>query len=656
MRYAAFISYNHRDRRIAAWLHRALEIYRIPPRLRGRESPLGPLGARLPPIFQDREELAASSDLAASVRAALAEASSLIVICSPDAARSRWVNEEIRAFTALGKRDRIQCLIVAGEPNTPRTPGGDPALECLPPALFESDGGEPLAADIRPGQDSRSAARLKLLAGIMGVGYDELRQREQARRQRRLAVIAAASALGFILMSGLAVYALVARNEAITQRDLARRRTLTAERTTDFIQSIFEVADPSESRGRTITAREILDRGAKRIDRELSNEPSVKASLGTTLGEVYTGLGLLHEGDAILHHMLVLPGVDLGTRARQYVALGSLREAQGDDQAAARAFKQALVLARDPRSERPDLISRALVGLGVAQTSLNDADRGERNIRIALALDEAPGAEKEIDVARDLEALGFNLFVRKDLAQARPLFERALRIRVKNRGDLDPLAIQDLNQLGSVAYLLGDSVAAEHYFAKVLPLWEHVLGPKHPMVAFSLNNYGRMLIERRDYSDAAPLLERAVAIQLAQSGTKAADLAFFYANLGIALHGIGDMQAATSYLDKALAVAVAQKHRNRAPILGELADIACERHQVAKGRALVAEARPIMAAAYPDEAWRSAWLDAVDAKCLSAGGRNADAARLLKRSAPIVLARWPKSSRYGAYVERLRAD
>ena len=78
MRYAAFVSYNHRDRKAASWLHRALETYRVPKRMRGRDSALGPLGDRLPPIFQDREELAASANLADSVQAALAESAALV--------------------------------------------------------------------------------------------------------------------------------------------------------------------------------------------------------------------------------------------------------------------------------------------------------------------------------------------------------------------------------------------------------------------------------------------------------------------------------------------------------------------------------------------------------------------------------------------------
>src|SRR6476469_6073847 len=101
VRYSAFISYNHKDRAWAAWLHRELERYRLPKALIGRGSPIGTLERRLPPVFQDREELAASTNLASSVREALDQAHSLIVICSSNGAQSRWVNEEVRQFTRL---------------------------------------------------------------------------------------------------------------------------------------------------------------------------------------------------------------------------------------------------------------------------------------------------------------------------------------------------------------------------------------------------------------------------------------------------------------------------------------------------------------------------------------------------------------------------
>lgn len=641
MRYAAFISYNHRDRKVAGWLHRALETYRFSRRLHGHLTPFGPLGLKLPPIFRDREELAAAADLAASVREALEQAASLIVICSPDGARSLWVNEEIRAFTALGRRDRIQCLIVAGEPNASRRPGGDPARECLPPALFEQGGSEPLAADIRPGQDGREAAKLKLLAGIAGLDYDELRRRELARRNRRLARFAIAAAAGFLAMAALALFALASRQEAIAQRDLARRKTLTAERTVDFVKSMFAVADPSEARGATITVREVLDRGAQRVGRELSGEPSVRADLSTTLGEVYTNLGLLHRGDALLRQGLQIPGVDPDVRARQYLALAEARAWQADDAGAAAAFEQALALARDPGSGRGDLVPRILVGLGEEQAFLDRAREGERNIRRALRADRRGGADRAIDTARDLEALGNLLFAQNRFAEARRAYEEALAVRLARQGELHPRTIQDLSQLGSVAYMQQDGRAAEVYWRRELPLAERVLGPDHSEIAPMLNNVALAMIDRRAYARALPLLRRAVAIQVAQRGPDTEELIFPLFNLALALRNTGHAEEAERLLDRDRPIAARAQHRLLAPILTEQADLACSRGNRRPAEALIAEARPLMARTYPKDPWRSAWVDLIDAQC------HSDPAKA-RRAAAIVLQRWPATSHYGA--------
>jgi tetratricopeptide (TPR) repeat protein len=646
MRYAAFISYNHRDRRTAAWLHRALETYRFPKRLQGRPTAIGALGAKLPPIFQDREELAASSDLAASVREALEQAHFLIVICSPDGAQSHWVNEEIRSFTALGRRNRIQCLIVSGEPNASRAPGGDPAQECLPQALFEGGGSEPLASDIRPGQDSRTAARLKLLAGITGLPYDELRQREQLRRHRRLAVLAAVLSLALLATSALAAFALISRKQAIQQRDLARRKTLTAERTVEFVKSMFAVADPSEARGATITAREVVDRGAARVQRELTNEPSVRAELQTTLAEVYGNLGLLSRASALVEQSLRIPGLDPGSRARQYLALAEIRNWQADDVGAADAYSKALALARDPASGRSDLVPRILAGRGETLGYLDRPKEGEGEIQEALRIDRSRGAAGQVDVARDLEALGKVLTGTKDYARARSAYNEALAIRLRRQGETHPLAFQDLNELGSVAYLEGDNEAAERYFRQVLPLAEQVLGKKHTEYALALNNVARMEIERRAYGQAVPRLREAVAIQEAARGPRTEELVFPLLNLAVALRGIGKERAAEAPLRQARTIAVATKHPFLGMTMVELADVRCDLGNRASALQLLQDARRSMASASGTEPWQIAWLELVDAQC-----------RKLAVPAHVraaILARWKPVTHYGWRADHSR--
>lgn len=198
-RFFAFISYSHRDADFVKWLHGALETYVIPGKLRGRATPNGPVPERLMPIFRDRDELPSAASLSDAIRSALAQSSALIVVCSPDASRSRWVDEEVRTFKAMGRASRVFAVLVD-------TAGPEAVLDgCAPPSLLHAldasgsiDLGrpaEPLAADARPGKDGRRDALLKLVAGIAGVGFDELKRREgvrQTARRRRLALAAMA--------------------------------------------------------------------------------------------------------------------------------------------------------------------------------------------------------------------------------------------------------------------------------------------------------------------------------------------------------------------------------------------------------------------------------------------------------------------------------
>ena len=645
MRYAAFISYNQRDRPEARWLHRALETYRFPAKLVGRDTKLGMLGRKLPPIFQDREELSASADLAASVQQALSQSASLVVVCSPNAARSRWVNEEIREFIRLGRQSEIQCVVIAGEPSALRD-ADDPSDEgAFPPALFESEGQEPLAADIRPGMDGKSLARLKLIAGITGLAFDELRQREQARRTRRLVIATTVLALALLLVASLALFALVSRNEAIAQRDIARQKTVTAERTVEFVKSMFAVADPSQAQGETISARQIVDLGAQRIDRELADEPVVKAELQVTLGEVYTNLGLFKQGDLLLRRSLAEGATDPGLRARQRLALAEAQSWQADDEGAAKSFREALALTRTSGFDRTDLVPRILAGLGETEGYLGNAQRAEGYITRALALDQRREGGSGPAVARDYEALGQVYLGTKRYADARAQYEKALAIRLAKQGPLHPRTIQDLNQLGAVAYLADDVEAAEKYWLRQLPLAQRVLGRDHPEVAVTLNNIARIRVERARYRTAIPLLRRAISIQKAQRSGDNEELVFPLYNLALALRATGAPAEARQLLAESLRIAELSKHRNLAPIQVELANIACEQGRHSDGITLLDTARPLMAQTYPDQPWRTALLEFDAASCR---GDIAGAAAYRR----LVLKRWPLPSYFGQQVSR----
>jgi tetratricopeptide (TPR) repeat protein len=651
VRYSAFISYNHKDRAWAGWLHRKLEHYRIPDALIGRPSPVGPLERRLPQVFQDREELATSSNLAETVRKALSESANLIVICSTNAAKSRWVNEEVRAFCDLGRRDRIQCLIV---------PEGDsredwPPHEIFPPALLET-ASEPLAADARESGDGKRAAFLKLVAGIVDVRFDELRQREHARRQKRLVALMAAALVGFILMSGLAAFAFVSRAAAVRERDVARQKTITAQRTTEFVKGLFQVSDPSESKGQSISALEMLDRGARQIEGELNNEPDVKAELVSTLSEVYMGLGSYRRADDLIRRSLALPVRERETRARQLAVLASSQTLQGNYESAVDLFRRAETSLKNTQgSSDPSLYSRILVGRAEALAAQEKYSEAKPLIVRALTLDRRIDGPHGPSVARDLEAAGLTAQLAGDLDPARRYYQQALAIRV-TQGRLHPKVSEDLNELGTVAYLQHDPSAAEGYWRQSLALYEQVLGPTHPDLAAPLNNLGRVLVEQRKFRDALPLLSRSAALDLAQRSGTHDDLAFILSNLALAKRGVGDTAAADDLFKKALVAADAHQSRNRAPILVDLADLRCELGDPKDAMQLLARASPIMKASYPDDPWRAAWVENTRGACILRQGDRAGAKELLKASAKPILDRWPTSSLYGFEVKkRMRA-
>jgi tetratricopeptide (TPR) repeat protein len=216
--YWAFLSYSSRDRATAKWLQRTLETYRVPRRLVGLATLAGPAPRRFRPIFRDGSELAADADLVARIASALEQSAYLIVICSPHAAKSHWVDEEIERFREMHGNARILSVILEGSPQDDQ--GG-----CFPPALrYHSATIDaprrlvPIAADLRSHGDGRRMARLKLLAGMLGIGLDELVRRDTQRRIRQLAVITVTSLVALAITGVLATTAVISRNEAQRQR------------------------------------------------------------------------------------------------------------------------------------------------------------------------------------------------------------------------------------------------------------------------------------------------------------------------------------------------------------------------------------------------------------------------------------------------------
>jgi len=212
LKFDAFISYRHSelDKTIAEKLHKMLETYRIP----------GPVAKRygkkkLGRVFRDREELPTSSNLAENIEQALKSSEYLIVICSPRTPHSQWVRKEIETFAELHGHDRILALLIEGE----HQESFPEPLRFARKKVVGADGQvsevlvevEPLAADIR-GQNLGAMKKtlkteiLRLLAPIIGCGFDDLKQRHKERMIKRVATVSLSLALFFLAFGSFSTY------------------------------------------------------------------------------------------------------------------------------------------------------------------------------------------------------------------------------------------------------------------------------------------------------------------------------------------------------------------------------------------------------------------------------------------------------------------
>lgn len=557
-RYRAFISYSHRDKVVAAWVQSAIERYQMPPKLVGTTTAVGVVPARLHPLFRDRDELPASGDLGGELMAALEASMFLILICSPAAAKSRWVNEEVLNFKRIHGEGRVLALICAGEP------GSGTDAECFPRALqykIGADGelsdepAEPIAADIRPHGDGKRLAKVKLIAGLTGVRLDDLIQREAARRARRLTFIASGATLGMVAALGLAFYANTQRLAAIEQRRIAETETAASRAAADFLVGTFAIANPTTENPRTITALTILGRSADRARKELAAQPGIQIRLIETVARAYNSLGLFAEArDALDKSTPVIKAAGPGG-ADAMLTLASTVFRQGDHEGAIAIARQAAAMLGSTGTGSIDH-DREIHGRVAEITAFSRVEQARLAEALAaydqaLALYRTSSRVQPTTLARLSNNRGLLLSTMGRYAEARVGLLDANRIYRQINGDRHRVVGQSWATIAYNDYLGGNPQQGLADIDKALAIYDVVLDPDNPLRGEALSLRGQMLRDLKRPREAESVLREALAISRKTYPPPHFSVGIAEVYLALALSDLGRTEEALALLDDA---------------------------------------------------------------------------------------------------------
>lgn len=375
---------------------------------------------------------------------------------------------------------------------------------------------------------------------------------------RRHRAVAAAAALAFVSSTALSIGLAVQvrrTQEALASSEVERHR---AENTADFLYRVFESADPKNHRGEEITARELLDRGAERIE-GLAREPVVQAAALDTLGRVYGELAVFDRAKSLLERGLLLRREQLGNDhldvASSLAHLGRVLQKTAEYARAAELQQEALELRRRALGSRHLLVAESLVDVAGVHWHRGNYDQVEEPLLEALEIRRQELGEDHPLVASIWNELANLASVRGGPAAAEKPYRRALEISRRALGPDHPQVASLLNNLASCLAALGRHPEAFETYREALEVRLRLLGPDHPDVATVQHNMASCLIRLGRLGEAEDLLQKALATRRVIFGDVHPAIAANLTQLAGLHHARGDLRRAAEVYRQGLGVA-----------------------------------------------------------------------------------------------------
>ncbi len=374
---------------------------------------------------------------------------------------------------------------------------------------------------------------------------------------------------------------------------VAREQAQSAKQVSDFLVGLFQVSDPNENKGNTITAREILDRGAEKINRELMDQPLVQGRMMITMGRVYQSLGLYKRSSQLLEEGLKLARRTLGEKhldvAYTELELGWVYRAQGKYDEAERLFRDALSIRERTLGPDHPYVAYALQFLGMIMRDKGAYPEARQLLERSLAIRERALGPEHLEVSYSLYHLGWLLRLTGRLEDARKTYERALSIMERRLGPDDIMLAWCLNDLSVVYENLGNLEKARPLLDRSLTIKEKILGPEHPDVAASLNNLGVLFWRMHRFDEAETVYNRALAIRQKALGPAHGDVAGTMENLALLYQSKGDYERAGRFYEQSLVLMekiTGPDHQAVVEILQDLAGLHKQRGAYPEARIL----------------------------------------------------------------------
>ena len=380
------------------------------------------------------------------------------------------------------------------------------------------------------------------------------RARKFIRRHR--AGVAVAALLTVVLLAGI-VGTTIGLVRAVRAERHAFEEARAARQVSDFLVDLFRVSDPETTRGAEITARAILDNGARRLETGLADQPTTQARMIGTIGTVYQNLGLYDEARPLLERALELRESHLPEGsleiADSLLSLGELQRLAGEYDEAERLAERALAMRRAKLGDGHPGVAEASASLAWALARQEKDDQAAALFEQALAIREDALEPDHPDIAESLKDMGIFSWRQGDFAKAEPLLEKALSIFERTLGADDYRVRDTLNDLAILYWTKARYAEAQALYERSLVIKERVLGPDHPEVATTLNNLA-LLYDAQDLPQRAqPLLERAHTINEASLGPDHDKTAMTLGNLAWIHYRNGDHDGALPLYEQALA-------------------------------------------------------------------------------------------------------